>query len=147
MRNNENNFYENFYTDENEKSMPLRTKRSKIRINYKGEQRTLSEVSKLTGIPYVTLHHRYDVGMTDEQIVKNVNYRRSKNVKSSRFEVGDEMLTVSQIAERAGVADTTIYARLNSGIRGLDLLAPANRGNYERLNRLKKENVEEKNED
>lgn len=147
MRNDENNFYENFYTDENEKSMPLRTKRSKIRINYKGEQRTLSEVSKLTGIPYVTLHHRYDVGMTDEQIVKNVNYRRSKNVKSSRFEVGDEMLTVSQIAERAGVADTTIYARLNSGIRGLDLLAPANRGNYERLNRLKKENVEEKNED
>lgn len=147
MRNDENNFYENFFTDENEKSMPLRTKRSKIRINYKGEQRTLSEVSKLTGIPYVTLHHRYDVGMTDEQIVKNVNYRRSKNVKSSRFEVGDEMLTVSQIAERAGVADTTIYARLNSGIRGLDLLAPANRGNYERLNRLKKENVEEKKED
>ena len=46
-----------------------------------------------------------------------------------KHQIGNELLTVEQIAERVGCKTPTIYARLNRGETGEELVAPLrNRG-------------------
>lgn len=47
-----------------------------------------------------------------------------KHPEARTVEIDGESLTISQIAERAGVSEQTVYARWQRGVRGRELLAP-----------------------
>lgn len=52
---------------------------------------------------------------------------RGRAGRLTRYDVGDEALTIPEIAKQAGATRTAIYDRIERGVRGLELLSPPNK--------------------
>lgn len=57
-------------------------------------------------------------------------------MSARRWQIGDERLTVREIAQRAGLRKNTVFRRLERGIRGVALLSPSLPRNLRRSGRL-----------
>lgn len=52
----------------------------------------------------------------------------SKQAEIKQYKIGDELLSVAEIAERAGVSRQAVRDRLNKGITGASLIEPQHQG-------------------
>ena len=56
----------------------IRNRRNTVIVDYNGEKITLSELAENTGIPYHTIHWRYKIGKTIDEIIKPVRKYKSR---------------------------------------------------------------------
>lgn len=86
-----------------------------ILVDYYGKQLTLSELSRITGIPYATLNLRYNKGDIGEELWKPVEIEVDYYGKS---------VTLRELAKITEIKYNTIFARYDNGDRGERLWRP-----------------------
>lgn len=100
------------------------------RYEVRGEFLTVTEISEKYGIDKGTISFRIRSGKRDEGLVapdKRLKANKTYTRPSKFYEHKGEMLTADQIAVKYNLSRSCIFNRLNKGIRGDALTAPAQR--------------------
>lgn len=88
-------------------------------VEYQGESMCVKELARRTGLSYSALWHRItDEYMTGDEAVAAA--RASKGL----YDVGGELLTAKQMAERCGLCADTIRERLRRGFTPTEAMEP-----------------------
>ncbi|RXI79040.1 hypothetical protein DXH47_04465 [Levilactobacillus suantsaii] len=86
-------------------------------IDYKGKKRTLSEISKMTGLDHRLLYNRWHRGVRGDEL----GAKLQKAPKKILTEYKGEKRTLYRIAKMTGTSYPVILHRYNHGYRGDDL--------------------------
>lgn len=83
-----------------------------------GAPMTINELAELSGTSSAAIARRISKGLTAEEaaftpetVLRSIGVSRSKRRK--RFRVGEESLTSTEIAERAGISETLFWSRIH----------------------------------
>ena len=91
------------------------SKKAKIYVEYDGEKVSLYELSKKTGIDYVTLWKRYSKGASGSQL-----FQKSMG-KEILVDYEGEKINLTELSNRTGIGYTTLHRRYRNGDRGKEL--------------------------
>ena len=88
-----------------------------------GKQMTLTQIMQMTGAAFGTIQDRVRNNWQAEDLLQPP---QSKHERAPHFDVGNgELLTAAEIADKTGLALSTVYRRIHRGLTGAALLAPA----------------------
>lgn len=98
-------------------------------IEYQGAKRTISEWSRITGIPHGTITHRIRSGWSAERALT-----KPSHAKFAEIEFQGESRQIAEWAQIVGICEGTIRNRLRTGWSVEDALTrkPSNRASRER---------------
>jgi hypothetical protein len=102
----------------------MKGRRRLIQCPWDGLHRTITSAAAISGIPAHTIRRRLELGWSASDIFAPLHTVRAGR-KAQRVQVGDELLTVAEIAARAGVKTDTIRLRVAAGDTGDRLLRPS----------------------
>lgn len=88
-----------------------------------GKKATLSEIIKMTGLPYTTIYARINKGFTGKDLIAK-NIRNSVGVLGRKVELHGKKYTVQELANKYNLKPTTLYRRIEVGYEGEDLVKP-----------------------
>ena len=91
------------------------SKKAKIYVEYDGEKVSLYELSKKTGIDYVTLWKRYSKGASGSQL-----FQKSMG-NEILVDYEGEKINLKELSSRTGICYTTLHRRYRNGDRGKEL--------------------------
>lgn len=89
-------------------------KSNTVRINFKGKEMTLNELSELTGISRTTLYGRHKSGLKDEELLYST---------ITKVFINGSLKTFSELEKETGINADLLRTRYRSGIRGEELLS------------------------
>lgn len=84
-----------------------------IYVNYFGEEKSLLEISKETGISYNALKDKYRKGLSIENEV--MKYKENGNSFEKKYEFDGKKLTILEWSEELGVSKDCLRGRIKSG--------------------------------
>lgn len=87
-------------------------------VNFEGEEITLAEVAKRTGLTPAKIRARYDAGVRGPDLWSGRNLGAVYEV-----DVAGVKMTLAEVAQAWGIRPTTLRARLKRGLKGMDLIA------------------------
>lgn len=102
---------------------PAREQHEKIFVDYRGEGRSISEISQESGVPRYALKVGIRKGKTAEDIIRGYNKR--KDLANKKYEYSGKILTIREWADELGVPRQTIYSRLKAGMPHSKVFAAA----------------------
>lgn len=91
-------------------------------VEFEGEQITLAELAKRTGLSVGTIRARYDAGVTGPDLWSGRNLGATHVV-----DIEGTSLTIAEAAAMSGINVNTLRARINKGLKGKDLFAKNDR--------------------
>lgn len=89
----------------------------RLYLDYQGQELTVSQASKLTGIPSSTLRKRFASGLRGDELFKPPIHRELT-------EYDGQLLTLNQLSKKVSIGIKTLTKRYDSGQRDKDLYRP-----------------------
>lgn len=91
-----------------------------IEIEFRGKNRTFKEISELSGIPQTVIRSRYFYGKEEEELVRPVRVKITKQP----IPISGDVKTLPEWSEETGIPLYVLTNRANLGKTGKELVRP-----------------------